>query len=167
MLQGSTIRWFTFDITREFDFGSGKPSFERDFRAFVFRSNGHYVDVISERFATTFVDDAHGRSDFGIGKRGYVLLKKVDQAAFALKQGEELKGGGGVGFFGFVGDVFFGRLGGLGGGLERERFANLEGPSCEGAVEENAEETGPGEPEARSERKRGDVGHGRRVTRVR
>ena len=89
VLQGATIRWFAFYITREFDFGSGKTSFKRDFRAFVFGANGHYVDVTTECFAAAFVDDAHGRADFGIGKCGNVLLEKVDESAFTLKQGEE------------------------------------------------------------------------------
>ncbi len=144
MLQGAAIRRFTFDITGEFDLGSGKPGFERDVCAFVFRTNGRDVDVTPERFATTFVDDAHGRTDFSIGKCCNVLLQKVDQAAFTLKQGEKLKGGSGVGFFGFFGRGFFGRgffaqLAWVGGRLQREWFANLEGASGEEGIEENPE----------------------------
>lgn len=166
MLKGSAIRGFAFDVAREFYFVRGKTCFERDFGAFFFSSHGAYVDVIAERFAASFVHDADGSAYLGIWKCGDVLLQKIDEPAFSLKQREELKGRGGVGFFGFFGSWFFGQLDGFRQGLDRGRLTNLKDALCEESVEEDAEETGPGEPEASGERERGCGGHARKVTRA-
>ena len=161
MLQGSAIWWFAFDVAREFDLGGGKASFERDLGAFVLGSNGGNVDVGAQCFAATFVDDADRCADFSIGKCGNVLLEKVDEATFALEQGEELKGCRGIGFFGFVRYGWFGDLDRLGSWRDGKRVADVEGASGEKSVEENAEKTGPSEPKPGGERKRGEVGHAR------
>ena len=167
MLEGSAIGWFSFDVSGEFYLGGGKPGFERDVGAFVFLSNGRDVDVIAKGFAATFVDDSNGSTDFGIWKRGNVLLKKVDEPAFSLEKGEKLKGSGRVGFFWFFGRRLFRQLDWFGRRLDGGHFANLEDACSEDAVEEDAEEADPGEPEASGDRERGRGGHARRVTRAR
>ncbi len=167
MLQCPSIRRFALHVAREFYFGRGKARIEGNLGAFVFGSNGRDFDVVNQGFTTPFMDDSNGGADLGIGKRGDILLEKIDQSAFSLQEREKLQRRAQVGLFRLFRRELLRQPGGLWRRLERRCLANLEDASREDAIEEHADEAGPGEPEPSGERKRGDVGHDETVTRTR
>ena len=126
--------------------------------------------MLADRLPAPGVNHTGSGPDVGVGEARDVLLEEVDEAAFALKEGQELERGvrgGGRRRLGLGGGLLLGRRLGQGlrlfggGGSQRLRAVQLGGIF---AVEQHAEEHRIGEPEPGQKGERGRVGHGAQLT---
>ncbi len=76
-----------------------KTFLQHDAAAFGFLAHGFDGEIFAHDLGAAFVHHAGGRADVGVGMAAQVFLGKVDQARFALQQGQQLQGGVRRGFF--------------------------------------------------------------------
>ena len=94
VLEGAAEGGLAGDVAGEADAAGVEADGHGDGVAFGAGEGGLEDEVLLEDFAAAGVDDARGGADVGVGIGGDVFLEEVDEAAFALEEGEEGEGGG-------------------------------------------------------------------------
>lgn len=91
--QGALERWLADHVAGQAHGGGVETGVQRDAAAFGFGAHGLDGEVLAQHLGAAFMHDAGGRADVGIGIAGQAFLREVDQARFALQQGQQLQGG--------------------------------------------------------------------------